>query len=179
VEVKKKYIDGTYIDPNWLRDYSSQLKYIKEPYEGILSYMHIHQVTHPVPVDYDQSNTTLVDNDYKVLMFLPKDHLWCVSVFYKPNHQVVEWYFDMTKENGLDLDKPYFMDLFLDLAISPRGQVSVLDEDELDQAKNEGVIDQADVDLAYKTCQDLQDKWIQDDSFMIDFFRDHLNLFTE
>jgi hypothetical protein len=80
---------------------------------------------------------------------------------YDGEGKIIEWYFDITKANGVDEDgKPYYDDLFLDLVLLPDGQVITLDEDELLEALNNGIITREDYDLAYRVKDRLLDRRI-------------------
>lgn len=76
--------------------------------------------------------------------------------------ELIEWYFDIAKEVGVENGIPYEDDLYLDMVIMPDGQMLVLDEDELQEAFKRGEIDQDDVDLAYETLKELEDKYVDD-----------------
>jgi predicted RNA-binding protein associated with RNAse of E/G family len=92
--------------------------------------------------------------------------------------EIVEWYFDMTKENGLDNGKPFFWDLYLDIAVSSDRMIKILDEDELIEALKLGVITHDDYELANRTCKDLIESVIPNEAFMTDFFYEQLERFT-
>ena len=69
---------------------------------------------------------------------------------------LIEWYFDIAKEVGVENSIPYEDDLYLDMIITPDGQKLVLDEEELLDALNRGEIIQSDVDLAHETLKKLE-----------------------
>jgi predicted RNA-binding protein associated with RNAse of E/G family len=63
--------------------------------------------------------------------------------------RVVQWYIDISRQNGLDQRSiPWWDDLYLDVVVFTSGEVMLLDEDELEQARQDGEIDQADYELA-------------------------------
>lgn len=156
--MKKRYLDGSHMDPNWLIKYSSNVKQIKGESSAYIALIHMDEVSFTFPVDYDDSGKCLIDSGYKCFVYMPMEDNWCLSLFMNAQYDIIEWYFDMTKENGIEEDKPYFIDLYLDIAVSPKGIVRVLDEDELMAAHGEGLISAMDVTLANRTCQKLLKK---------------------
>lgn len=177
--MKKKYIDGSDIDPQWLLDHTTTYQFIDD-HQAHLTLINIHKVATKISVDYDDSDTCLVDDGYKCMMYLPVGKTWCLSVFIDNNNKIIEWYFDMTKMNALDnKDKPYFLDLYLDIAVSAKGFLVILDEDELDEAYEKGIIDGSDCQLAHETCQYLIKEVIPNSAFMNQFFYRHLERLTQ
>lgn len=172
--MKKKYIDGSSIDPKWLLDYGVDVYRVDAPLKGVVSLMDVKDVAHKITVDYDNSDTCLVDAGYRCVVFLPEDKHWCVSCFFRPDLTCVEWYFDMTKVNETWAEKAYFLDLYLDVAVSGDYKITILDEDELMAALDQGIVTQEDVALAQASCKEVLDDYIKDPTFMEDFFRAQL-----
>lgn len=162
--MKKKHIDGSDIDSDLLLEYSTKLIRLKE---GVMSCIHIKRVGYKVFVDYDDSKTCLIDDDYHCLIYLPYDSKWCMSLFMNESFEIIEWYFDITYFNDAHRESPYFIDLYLDIAVSNDGIVAVLDEDELLNALTEGVITEEDVKMAKKTCLYLMENVITDKEWML------------
>lgn len=108
--MKKKYIDGTDLDLDWLEKYTSKYKYLDDEEKGYVSLIKFEKVKFKITVDYDSSD----------------------------------------------------------------GAISILDEDELQEALNLGIINKTDFQLAKKTCQQVIKEVIPDDKFMKDFFYKHL-----
>ncbi len=174
--MKKKFLDGSEIDKNWLLKHSSKCEFINNAY---LSLVNIEEVEFEITVDYDSSDTCLIGNGYKCMMYMPLEEKWCLSVFINRENEIVEWYFDMTKENAVENDKPYFIDLYLDIAVSHEGKIAILDEDELSCALEEGIIEKEDYKLAKDTCDHVLRKIIPNDKFMKDFFYYNLEKFLK
>ncbi len=175
--LKKKYIDGSHW--KWLKAYSSKLIHVDDIYCGFLSFVEIESVHEKLVVDYDDSELCLFDEGYKCMVFLPDNQNWCLSVVFNDHSEVVEWYFDMTKENSVDdQGNPFFIDLYLDISVSPEYKIRILDEDELDDALRTGVISKCDFDMAYKTCDELIENIIPNRDFIVAFFKRYLVLFT-
>lgn len=173
--MKKKYIDGS----SWkfVDTCTSKLMHIDDIFSGFISFVKIQKVNEKLFVDYNNSEICLFDDGYKCLIFLPDNQNWCVSAVYDELGKIVEWYFDMTKENSVDeLGNPFFIDLYLDIAVSPDNKFRILDEDELIEALNSGDITKFDYDMAYTTCHELIKNVISNEEFLFTFFNYYLKL---
>lgn len=174
--MKKKYIDGS--NWKWVDKYTSKVMHIDDIFSGFISFVMIQKVHEKLFVDYDTSEICLFDDGYKCLIFLPDNQNWCVSAVYDDLDRLVEWYFDMTKENSIDEQgNPFFMDLYLDIAVSPDFKIRILDEDELKEALSSGDITKYDFDMAYMTCDALIKNVIPNKEFIVSFFNSYLKLF--
>ena len=102
-------------------------------------------------VDIGGKPLRLAGDGYKWLMYMPMDEYWCITAFYSPEGELLEWYFDITKGSFIDESgMPCFDDLFLDLVIMPDGRMITVDADELQQALDKGEITVDDYNHAYK-----------------------------
>ena len=110
-----------------------------------------------------------------MFIFLPDNEKWCISAVYNTSNQIVEWYFDMTKQNSVDKQgNPFYDDLYLDIAVSPNFKIAILDEDELKEALDSKIITKADYDMAYTTCSKIIKDIIPNKDFLISFFHKYL-----
>jgi hypothetical protein len=88
--------------------------------------------------------------------FLPDSSNWCMSSMYDDMCNIIEWYFDITKENGIDKQgNPYQDDLYLDVVLLPNDDIVKFDEDELHDTFNSGKITKQEFDMAYEVCDKL------------------------
>ena len=86
---------------------------------------------------------------------------------YDDKNNLIEWYFDISKEIGIENNIPYEDDLYLDMIITPTGEEIVVDEDELLAARDNNVITQKDVDDAYQALKQLEEKYVNNFSELI------------
>jgi predicted RNA-binding protein associated with RNAse of E/G family len=171
--MKRKFING--INWEFLDIYSCKYIHIDDIFSGYISLIKVHKVKQKLTVDYEQSEVCLLDDGYKCLMFLPDNAKWCVSAVYNISGEIVEWYFDMTKENSIDDEgNPFYDDLYLDIAVSPDFKIVILDEDELKEALESKIITKADYDMAYNTCNKIIEEIIPNKDFLISFFNKYL-----
>ena len=75
------------------------------------------------------------------------------------NKNLIEWYFDVSKQIGIENGIPYEDDLYLDYVIMPDKKEIILDEDELLNAVEIGDITEEDKELAYKVVEQLKTKY--------------------
>ena len=94
----------------------------------------------------------VIDNGYYILEILPKTENYAIRVYFDDNKNIIEYYIDIT--NGCEIDEeskiPYYDDLFLDITIT-NGFVEVLDQDELENALSNKIIDANTYNKAIKT----------------------------
>lgn len=102
-------------------------------------------------------NFVIMDNGFKWLEIYPEDnkHI-AVSVCINNKNEFVKWYFDIAKDSSITKEGiPYIDDLYLDIVLTNKGEIKVLDENELQDALNNKDITQEDFDLAYSVADEL------------------------
>lgn len=98
----------------------------------------------------------LIDNGYYIMEFTPLDQFYNVRVFLNQNLNVIGYYFDISRGNGIEDNIPYYDDLYLDVIYSPdNNAIRVEDEDELLDALNNKTISVEEYNLANETCAKL------------------------
>lgn len=100
---------------------------------------------------------------------------------YNENNELVEFYFDMIKESGVENGIPYNLDIYLDLVITPSNEKYVLDEDELEEALENKMIGKEEYNLAYDTLHRLEEKYKSQKEInkLMDIMQGYLNIMTE
>ena len=105
------------------------------------------EVTRP-----DGSIELVIAKNYKILTYFPYNELYCMSVMYDVNCNLIQWYFDIDRDKcKYDSEIPYSEDLYLDVVLLPNGTFYTLDEDELKEALEKKYISNDEFDLAYAT----------------------------
>ena len=125
--------------------------------DGYISKLTLLEVSRSWSVDVE--HRTILDNNYIWLGIYPKDKHYCITAMYDNNKVLKEWYFDIVFQNGIEDGMPYEDDLYLDVVIVPDGRIHILDEDELLDARDNNLITDEDVTLAYKTKDYIIDKY--------------------
>lgn len=100
----------------------------------------------------------IMDNNYKWLEFYDYSSKIKLTAIYDENNGIIEWYFDIAREIGKDNGIPYEDDLYLDVVVTPSGDVILLDEDELKEAYNKREITREEFENAYKEAEQLMNK---------------------
>jgi uncharacterized protein len=117
--------------------------------EGYLSLIKFERVGHPLYVQYEGDSICIVDDGYSWLQFFPDHRHFSITTMLNEDQSVIQWYIDITKENGYDSTRgPWMDDLFLDLIILPGGKLIEKDQQELEEAYLNKIISEEDYMLA-------------------------------
>lgn len=85
------------------------------------------------------------------LTLIPDDRKRCIGAYIKPDRRVSVWYVDVIEETGMDEDGiVYYIDKYLDVILTPQGDVIVQDRDELDAAYHCGELSNLQYEAALK-----------------------------
>ncbi|SFM18499.1 hypothetical protein SAMN03159341_11988 [Paenibacillus sp. 1_12] len=145
--------------PDWLRILEKEYKQLyvnDDSYRGYITYLHLRKVREPLLVTYDTKDICIVDDGFKWLMYFPQESGYSVTTTFDSHGNIVQWYFDIIKNQGLTNEGiPYIDDLYLDLVLLPDGTLYVLDEDELGEALDAKEISKHDFDNANVILSDL------------------------
>ena len=150
-----RYLGKSYKD--YIKSATLKIKRIDDnDLHGYAAYRKITEVNYPFIVGEKGKEICLCDNGYSILNYLPDNGNWHLHTA-KDNHgKTVEWYIDITRINSIDeKGMPYFYDLYLDIVIRPDGSLTILDEDELQDALNDGNISKDEYNLARETMNKL------------------------
>lgn len=101
----------------------------------------------------------VIDNNYYILEILPKNQNYAIRAFLDSDKNLIEYYIDITNGCGIDLNSkiPYYDDLYLDITIT-NSNIEVLDEEELEKAYKNGLLDYATYNMAIETKDKLLDE---------------------
>lgn len=124
-------------------------------FHGLAGLICMDKVTSPGIKTIPGAQVRIIDNGYRWIQAAPKDAHWWLTMMVDARGQIIQFYFDITKQNVLCAEQSYFLDLFLDIVVLSDGRIILLDRDELDMALNEGVISDDDHRLAIQTADTL------------------------
>ncbi len=134
---------------------------IDEPiFNGYAVHVKFHNIENPLVVFNGFEKISIKENNYEWIEVYPAKSKYAITIIYDDKGNLIEWYFDVSKQVGMENGVPYEDDLYLDLVILPNGDNIELDEDELLEAFNNGVITQDDVDSAYATMKTIKEKYV-------------------
>lgn len=152
--LKRKYGDRTDWKRILKRKYAQTFLDTKE-FKGYLTLLHIIKVTESLSIRYGKSEICIVDDDYMWLQQFPLEKKHSVTTMFDANGEIVQWYIDICLKNGLDRNIPWMDDLFLDIVLLPSGEVIQKDDDELEEAYLNGIIDKSLYNLAWDEANNL------------------------
>jgi predicted RNA-binding protein associated with RNAse of E/G family len=180
--MKRKYISRS----QWKRIKKSKcvlFNTYQERFNGYASAIFVEKVREKLICKLDSREFCLVDDGYSWIQRLPVGENWSVTTMFDINDNIIQWYFDITKQNSIDENgQPFYDDLYLDVVVFPSGEMVLFDEDELKEALESGDITQSDFDLAYSEATKIMDGMAKDITYLknmsyndIEFFRAQLN----
>ena len=147
--LRKKLISKTY-----LRDIKKYKIYFDLSIEDY--YVGVKQI-----IDGDEFVTPngerLIFNGSFIVEVVPKNEYYSMRAYLDENLNTLGYYFDISLGNGLDEETkiPYYDDLFLDVGVNGKGEIVVMDQDELDAALENEKINEDEYTLAADTCKNL------------------------
>lgn len=148
--MRKKYLSKTY-----LRDVSSyEVNFIIDNEKDY--YVTVKKMKKARPfVAFE--GVHLIDNGTFMVEITPKNENYNMRVYLSPEKEVLEYYFDISKQNGIDEDCkiPFYDDLFTDVIVTCDGVIRIDDENELLEAYQNGEITKEDFNLANETTKKL------------------------
>ena len=152
--MRKKFTSKTYLRgvSDW--DFVMQKQKSENYY---LSIKRINEIDQPFIVDISGQSVVYIDNGYYIVEFTPLEQFYNVRVFLDRNAEVLGYYFDISRGNGVEENIPYYDDLYLDIIHCPADNdfTVIVDEDELLDALNNGKITREEFDLANEVCSKL------------------------
>ncbi|MCM1991347.1 DUF402 domain-containing protein [Oceanirhabdus seepicola] len=174
-------IERMYADrPNWTRVLQKKFstKYIKNiDFNGYVSMIYIEKVKQPLIKNMLGKDYCLVDDGYIWLELLPIYGNYHLTAMYNNNTQIVQWYFDITKQKGVSEDGiPFFDDLFLDVVVLPNSEILLLDEDELKDALDKCEITEQEYNTAYQEAKQIIENIAIDINTLSDFTNKYLKV---
>lgn len=155
----------------------SQKRIDEEFFKGYVALVKIKDVQNPLVVNDGEKDVCIKDNDYKWIEVYPDNEHYAVTIMFDNNDNLIQWYFDIAKEIGIENNIPYEDDLYVDIVITPNGRKEILDEEELMDALNKNEITQNDVELVYETVKLIEDKFVNNFSYLTDLTDKFLKMF--
>lgn len=143
-----------------LNDNYEQIRVDEDFFKGYACFLKLQNIENPLIVNNGKETVCIKDNDYEWIEVYPENGKYAITIMFDDNNNLIEWYFDISKNIGIENGIPYEDDLYLDMVITPNGEKLVIDEDELLEARDKGDITQEDVDSAYQTLSELEEKYV-------------------
>lgn len=135
-------------------------KRIDEDYfNGFVSLLKLKDIEKPWIINDFGKEECIFNNNFEWLEIYPDNEKYAITAMFDDKSNLIEWYFDMIKDSGVENGVPYIYDLYLDYVIKADGREVVLDEDELQAALDNMEITKEDYNMAYKTMELVKSKY--------------------
>lgn len=123
---------------------------------GKESLLVIREVTGPLVVHDAGEDVLIAEKDYAWVQIALEGLPFWLSAMYDDQGRLIQIYFDITAGNRFDdPENPTFEDMYLDIVVNSRGELYVMDQDELDEALAAGEITREAHDKAEAACRQL------------------------
>lgn len=153
--MKRKFGDRA----NWRRVTQRRFasRYVENNYfTGYITLYTMQALREPLWKTYGRHTFRIADKGYSWLQYYPKDAHYIITAMFDDRNEIVEWYIDVCKNQGVtDQGVPWFDDLYLDIVVLRNGEVFLLDQDELDDALSRRVITLRDYEMATQTAREV------------------------
>lgn len=134
-------------------------------FTGHITLLCIDEVRAPLWRKYQGRDVCLADKGYMWQQQLPQGAHYAITTIFDARGDLVRYYIDICKGYVLDEQSTlWYDDLYLDLDVSPDGEITLLDVDELDAALLNGSITSLEYELAWREANSLMTA-IEEDMF--------------
>lgn len=175
ISLKKRYVDR-YVGNKALNTDLKILPVQDEYFNGDVYFYNFHKVKDKMTIPNGKS---IMDNNYKWLEFYDYSSRIKLTAIYDDRNKIVEWYFDIAREIGKDNGIPYEDDMYLDVVVTPEGDVILLDEDEFKEAYDKKEMTKAEFDEAYKIAYELIERLKNNKEKLQQYTDKYLNSFLK
>ena len=174
--MKKKYITETY-----LRGVDDcDIKIIKEEkFDCYTCVKHIKSIDKQYITSHLKNNLCLLDTGYYIIEYIPLNEQYIIRIFMNEKKEILQYYIDITKENGIENDIPFYYDLYLDITIDVLSEnlITLWDESELIEAVKSKDVSSEDYTMAHNIADKLLNQIKNNENKYIT--RDHKKIVNE
>ena len=132
-----------------------------EIFKGYACHVKMKDVEKPLIVNDSDSFICILNTNYEWLEIYPEDEKYAITVMYDDKKNLIEWYFDIARETGIEKGIPYEDDLYLDIVITPDKKFILLDEEELQEAFNKSEVTKEEINMAYSIVDKIKDEYYE------------------
>lgn len=128
-----------------------QVRIDEEEFCGYVTLFCIDAVHQPLWKNFSGQSICIADQGYLWLQQFPYNVHYSITSIFDAQGNFVRWYIDICKQFVLDeYGLLWYDDLYLDIDVSPSGQMDLLDVDELDDALQRGLVTPLEYELAWR-----------------------------
>ena len=125
-------------------------------YPGRESILRIHKVSQPLWVKEGYGRICIADAGHSWVQVACQDQPYWLTAMFDRKDRFLQIYFDIARPPCFDdPDDPTFEDLYLDVVLTSKLEVAILDREELEEALKSGEIDRETYDFALAACEKL------------------------
>ena len=125
-------------------------------YPGRESILRIHKVSQPLWVKEGYGRICIADAGHSWVQVACQDQPYWLTAMFDREDRFLQIYFDIARPPCFDdPDDPTFEDLYLDVVLTSKRELAILDREELDEALKTGEIDRETYDFALAACEKL------------------------
>jgi len=120
----------------------------------------INKINPPFVLHEFDKDITHIDNGYYMVEYTSTDKLYNARVYIDNNKKIIDYYFDISSQNGLEDKIPYYDDLYLDVLYYPNQDnlIKYDDMNELEEALQANKITKEQFDKAIATAEEIIDE---------------------
>ena len=160
-----------------VKDMTTKMKSIEEKnFTGDVYFYHFKDVDKKFILE---NGKVIMDNDYIWLEFYDYSAKVKLTAMYDENKKMIECYFDIANEIGKENGIAYEEDLYLDVVVTAKKEIILLDEDELKDALDRADITELDYKNAYKEANNLIKRLEKQPDSLMEFTDKYLNMMTK
>lgn len=172
--MKRKFADRS----NWRRLVERRFKmsYMEnDVFRGYVAAIYLDRVISPLNITAGGREVCVIDNGYVWMQHFPLNSNHTMTTMFNRDREIVQWYFDISKEIGVDSRGiPYQDDLYLDVVLLPSSEIELIDEDDLEEALRSRKITLGDYELAYREAKKLMEQLGDGTYELIKHCKEHL-----
>lgn len=154
----RKFVDRS----NWIRVEKYKDKTTKvenEEFDGYIYGIFVEKANKKFEVSYENEEFLILNDGYTWVQLIPLNEHYTVTIMFDEKKEIVQWYIDITNMNGIDSDgRIFYDDLYLDVVITKKRKVLLLNEKEINSALDNFIITSEQYKNAYKKARDIMDK---------------------
>ena len=109
----------------------------------------------PIYGNRNGKQVSLNDEDCLWLQIGFEELPYWLTGLYNKDKKLIEFYFDITKNNNMKLENPIFYDMYLDVVYTANKEIILLDKDEFEEAFQDKIITEEEYSKAKQSCQEL------------------------
>lgn len=163
--------------PGWDRILEKRFycMYLDTPgFKGSIALLCMDKVRDPLLAKSSRLPICIVDNGYSWLQHYPQKEHYTLTTMFDEGGVIVQWYIDICLQHGVTRQNiPWMDDLFLDIIVSPGGEIEMLDFSELQHALAANEISEHHYDLAVHESERLVCAIRRNNFSLFDLCQDH------